>query len=105
MVHFADSTVGLSALVHGHSASVDMADISNAYHLLAAGLRTAAYFDYVPSAANIADLPSRDEFALPRALGADLIEMRVPSHAMLTGPLEAWLDEGERHGQHYDWPT
>jgi hypothetical protein len=70
-----------------------------------AGLRTAAYFDYVPSAANIADLPSRDEFALPRALGADLIEMRAPSHAMLTGPLEAWLDEGERHGQHYDWPT
>jgi hypothetical protein len=38
-------------------------------------------------------------------LGADLIEMRVPSHAMLTGPLEAWLDEGEQHGQHYDWPT
>lgn len=108
VVHFADSTVALSALVHGHYASVDMdmADISNAYHLLAAGLRTAAYFDYVPSAAiNIADLPSRDEFALPRALGADLIEMRVPSHAMLTGPLEAWLDEGEQHGQHYDWPT
>ena len=102
-MHLADSTVALSALVHGHSASVDMADISNAYHLLAAGLRTAAYFDYVPSAANIADLPSLDEFALPRTLGADLIEMRVPSHAMLTGPLEAWLDEGERHGQHYDW--
>ncbi len=61
----APTTTHLSALVHGHYASVDMdmADISNAYHLLAAGLRTAAYFDYVPSAANIADLPSRDEFA------------------------------------------
>ncbi|KOO31833.1 hypothetical protein Ctob_011203, partial [Chrysochromulina tobinii] len=93
VVHFADNTVALSALVHGYSASVDMADISNAYHLLAAGLRTAAYFDYVPSAANIADLPSRGEFAIPRALGADVVEMRVPSHAMLTGPLEAWLEE------------
>ena len=105
VVHFADNTVALSALVHGYSASVDMADISNAYHLLAAGLRTAAYFDYVPSAANIADLPSRGEFAIPRALGADVVEMRVPSHAMLTGPLEAWLEEGEQHGQHSDWPT
>ena len=82
-----------------------MADISNAYHLLAAGLRTAAYFDYVPSAANIADLPSRGDFALPRALGADVVEMRVPTHAMLTGPLEAWLDAGEQYGQHLDWPT
>ena len=45
--------LGWSALVHGYSASVDMADISDAYHLLAAGLRTAAYFYYVPSAAII----------------------------------------------------
>ena len=105
VVHFADNTVAISALVHGYSASVDMADISNAYHLLAAGLRTAAYFDYVPSAANIADLPSRGDFALPRALGADVVEMRVPTHAMLTGPLEAWLQVGEQHGQHFDWPT
>jgi hypothetical protein len=105
VVHFADNTVAISALVHGYSASVDMADISNAYHLLAAGLRTAAYFDYVPSAANIADLPSRGDFALPRALGADVVEMRVPTHTMLTGPLEAWLEVGEQHGQHYDWPT
>ena len=105
VVHFADNTVAISALVHGYSASVDMADISNAFHLLAAGLRTAAYFDYVPSAANIADLPSRGDFTLPRALGAEVVEMRVPEHATLTGPLEAWLDEGEQHGRHHDWPT
>ena len=24
---------------------------------------------------------------------------------MLTGPLEAWLDEGEHYGQQFDWPT
>ena len=48
----------------------------------------------MPSAANIADLPSRGDFALPRALGADVVEMRVPTHGMLTGPLEAWLDVG-----------
>ena len=33
------------------------------------------------------------------------LEMRVPTHAMLTGPLEAWLDAGEQYGQHLDWPT
>ena len=38
-----------------------MADIANGFHLLAAGLRMAAYFDYVPSKANIADLPSRGQ--------------------------------------------
>ena len=31
--------------------------------------------------------------------------MRVQSHAMLTGLLEAWLDAGEHYGQHLDWPT
>ena len=29
----------------------------------------------------------------------------MPTHAMLTGPLEAWLDAGEQYGQHLDWPT
>ena len=73
--------------------------------LLAAGLRMAAYFDYVPSKANIADLPSRGEMALPRALGAEVARMQVPTHTMLSGPLRAWLDAGERHGHDKDWPT
>ena len=105
VVHFVDNTVAQSAVVHGYARTVDMADIANAFHLLAAGLRMAVYFDYVPSKANIADLPSRGEFGLPRALGAEVVRMRVPSHAMLTGPLVKWLDEGEQYGQDKDWPT
>ena len=105
VVHFIDNTVAQSALVHGYASSVDMADISNGFHLMAAGLRMAAYFDYVPSKANIADLPSRGEFAIPRALGAEVVSMRVPPHTMLAGPLEAWLDFGLEHGSGKDWPT
>ena len=82
-MHFIDNTVAQSALVHGYARTDDLADISNGFHLMAAGLLTAAYFDYVPSKANIADLPSRGEFALPRALGADVVPMRVPGRAML----------------------
>ena len=87
VVHFIDNTVAQSALVHGYASNVDMADISNGFHLLAAGLRMAVYFDYVPSKANIADLPSRGEFAVPRALGAEVVSMRVPPHTLLAGPL------------------
>lgn len=105
VMHFIDNTVAQSALVHGYARTDDLADISNGFHLMAAGLRTAAYFDYVPSKANIADLPSRGEFALPRALGADVVPMRVPGRAMLEGPLEAWIDFGEQHGADKDWPT
>ena len=83
VMHFIDNTVAQSALVHGYARTDDLADISNGFHLMAAGLRTAAYFDYVPSTANIADLPSRGELALPRALGADVVPMRVPGRAML----------------------
>ena len=68
-------------------------------------LRWACEYQHHESRVLVADLPSRGDFALPRALGADVVEMRVPTHAMLTGPLEAWLEVGEQHGQHFDWPT
>ena len=29
----------------------------------------------------------------------------VTDEPPLTGPLQAWLDEGERHGHDKDWPT
>ena len=58
--HWIDNTVALSALVHGYSGKLDLATMVNAFYLQIAGLRSAVYFDWVPSKANIADLPSRD---------------------------------------------
>ena len=70
MNHFIDNTAALSAFVNGYSASTDMARMSNMLWLLVTGMRTRPYFEYVPSAANIADLPSRGKYELLERLGA-----------------------------------
>ena len=41
----------------------------NAFHLQLAGLEADVYLEFVPSLANIADLPSRNEFELLDRLG------------------------------------
>ena len=68
--HFVDNTVALSSLIHGYSSREDMALITNVFHLQAAALRVSIYLEYVPSKANIADLPSRSEYTLLRSMGA-----------------------------------
>ena len=70
---FIDNTAALSAFVNGYSASTDMARISNMLWLLVAGMRTRPWFEYCPSLANIADLPSRGKYDLLERLGAHRI--------------------------------
>ena len=96
--HWVDNTVGLSALVHGYSGKADLAKMVNVFYLQVAGLRTSVYFDYVPSKANIADLPSRDAFDelehelrglhVARALPGGL---SVPSFLQWRAPLASWV--------------
>ena len=63
-VLFIDNTVALSALkLHGYVGKEDLAEVVSAFHAYVTGLRAWVYLDYVPSAANIADLPSRGEYA------------------------------------------
>ena len=90
--HWIDNTVALSALVHGYARRPDMAKMINAFHLQAAGLGVGAYFEYVPSKANIADLPSRGSYELLERLGGALEEMEVPAVDTWAGPLGAWFD-------------
>ena len=59
VVQFQDNTCALSALINGYASKPDMAQISNAYHLVQFYLRSRVWLEWVPSAANIADLPSR----------------------------------------------
>ena len=102
-IHFIDNTVALAALVHGYAGKPDLAKIVNVFYLQAAALRTSVYLDWVPSKANIADLPSREallelSFEL-RGLGwspADIHELRVPSVGEWHSPLESWIDRFER---------
>ena len=96
--HFIDNTVALSALVHGYSGKRDLAKMVNAFFLQAAGLRTSVYFDYVPSKANIADLPSRGAIrellselrGMSRARNDDHV-LRVPHVGHWMAPLASWV--------------
>jgi len=89
--HFIDNTVALSALIHGYSRAIDISFMSNAFHLQMAGLKATAFLDFVPSLANIADLPSRNEFALLKRLGARPKPMKTPAFNDWNAPLESWI--------------
>ena len=68
------------------------------FFLQAAGLRTSVYFDYVPSKANIADLPSRGAIpellselrGMSRARDDDHV-LRVPHVGHWMAPLASWV--------------
>ena len=89
VVHFIDNTGALSLLVHGYASRPDCARLVNVFHLLQARLRFRAWFEWVPSAANISDLPSRgayDEYfaAVPGSLR---VPFTLPNFSTFTGPL------------------
>ena len=60
MIHWVDNTSAIAALTKGYSAQPDSARLVHALHAWCAVTRTAIWFEYVPSAANAADEPSRD---------------------------------------------
>ena len=97
--HFIDNTVALSALVNGYSGKLELAKMTNIFYMQMIGLRASVYFDYVPSKANIADLPSRARFDLllpelrglaVRGLAPDTLV--VPSVASWRADLDTWAD-------------
>ena len=83
------STVFVSVLdrllVQGYSSKPDMAVITNMLHSVDAALRVDCYYEWVPSAANIADIPSRDPrtrtstcVGIMARLGATRRALRLP---------------------------
>jgi hypothetical protein len=93
--HFIDNTAALSAFVNGYSSSTDMAQISNMLWLLVAGMRTRPWFEYVPSASNIADLPSRSDYELLERLGARRVYgVPIVGTTDWNAPLADWIERG-----------
>ena len=100
VLHFIDNTVALSKSVHGYAQDPDMAAVVNSLHACDAALGVDAWFEWVPSHANISDLPSRDPAtwddearAIMAALRARMVargicprELRLPSTAQLDDP-------------------
>ena len=60
VLHFVDNTSALSKAVHGYANEPDMANITNSLHMCDAMLGVDSWWEWVPSKANVADLPSRD---------------------------------------------
>ena len=98
VIHFIDNTVALSALVHGYSGKPNLAKAVNLFYLQLVSLRATAWMEWVPSKANIADLPSRGEWELLDVelhdipvLGDAPDLLAVPSVASWNAPLESWV--------------
>ena len=92
VIAFVDNTGALSALLHGYASKPDAARITNIFHLLVAALGCDLYFEWVPSAANISDLPSRlayaEYFDVVRPLGPSRrFSLTVPAALAATAPL------------------
>lgn len=92
VLHFIDNTVALSALVNGYASRPDLARMVNAFYVVQLALRCLVWFEWVPSKANIADLPSRLEYgeffaALPLSVW---VESVVPGFDSWLAPFEAF---------------
>jgi len=66
VIHFIDNTGAMFGLAKGYSADIDSARLISVFHVMNAAVRANVWFEYVPSGANISDLPSRGDFELLR---------------------------------------
>ena len=102
VIHFVDNTTALSKAVHGYANEPDMANLVNSLHICDAVLAVDAWWEWVPSKANVADLPSREpstwDDAARRVMakinsrmdeqGFGRRELRLPTTAQLSVPAE-----------------
>ena len=81
VVHYVDSTVAKAALVKGYSPAgapdgAPLSSLADDYHAILMSSRRPTWFEWLPSASNPADIPSRDDgdFAPLRARDASRID-------------------------------
>ena len=78
VLHFIDNTCALSASVHGYANAADMAAFVNALHLSDAVMGVDAWYEWVPSKANISDWASRPDLFHKIPASARKVPMRLP---------------------------
>ena len=104
VLFFIDNTAALSAAVRGCAKSPHLAALSNTLHLSLACLKCQPWFEWVPSNANPADIPSRgcgeDEQAFYDSHDIQHwpTEMRFPSFEQLKAP--KFGDVTQAHSHH-----
>ena len=91
VIHFIDNTYVLSAFVHGYASKPDMARIVSALQVATTALDCRVWFEWVPSKASIADLPSRLLYSEYFSIAPNSAWVRpvVPDVSTWTGPLTA----------------
>lgn len=90
VVHWIDNTSAIAALCKGYSAAPDSARILQAFATLRMDIDCPIWFQWVPSKANIADLPSRREFGLLEELGSSKVPLILPLFASWDAPFARW---------------
>ena len=88
--HWIDNTSAISCLLHGYSGKPDSAMLVNIFHMFNAALRCNIFWDFVKSADNIADLPSRKSFDLMKRMNMEWVDTDIPELEYWTGPLLEW---------------
>ena len=117
VIHWVDNTSAIAAMTKGYSSRPDSARLVHALHAWCAVTRTSIWFEYVPSAANAADEPSRDmslaaapyipapglrsepvRLVLPRVAGLADVGAWARAARWLRGGLDGWEAAGGRGG-------
>jgi hypothetical protein len=89
--HYVDNTSAVMSLFKGYSKQSDSSRLVHIFAILQAHLRFDVWWEYVPSKANIGDMPSRLDWALLRDLGARWIPAAVLTADQYFAPLASWL--------------
>ena len=79
VLHFADNTAANAAAIKGYSSSPDLAMLVSSMHLRIARLGVRLWIEFVPSALNFADAPSRGDLRHLHMLRAVRVPFAFPS--------------------------
>jgi hypothetical protein len=74
VVHYIDNSGAMAILVKDYSSDIESAQLVNTFYALTSALEVDVWFDYVKSAANIADWPSRGQVEFAHEVNATRIE-------------------------------
>ena len=96
VLHWIDNTSVISALTKGYSRAPDSVRILHVFKAYCLGLGVSIWFQWVPSKANIADLPSRNEFEMLRRFGAVEVPAVFPEFEAWDGPVGRVLASGRK---------
>ena len=95
VIHWIDNTSALASLIKGYARSQDSASIVHAFHAFNLGLQSTAWFEYVRSEANIADMPSRGDFEYLHSLGARSSPLVLPSLDTWSMTAGEWIAQAQ----------